>query len=286
MRCVLAVVLYALCLSGEARVSAQYPGGYGNQPKAETPASELPLQLKEVAFQQRLDSQLPLDATFRTETGRTVKLGDYFTGSKPVVLAFVYYSCPMLCSQVMNGISSALKAVPFTPGEDFDVVLVSFDPRDTPQVAAEKERAHMEYWDAHATAAGWHFLTGDEASIKRTTEAAGFSYTWDEVSGQYAHVSGVLVVTPNGRLSRYFYGVEYSPKELRMALVESGEGKIGSAIDQVLLYCYHYDPAVGRYGVVVMNLVRLGGIVTVAFMAGFILLMRKRDARAPLAGRA
>jgi protein SCO1/2 len=276
--CVAAAVMVLL---GSAAF-AQYPNGYGNQPQPDTPANELPIQLAGVGFQQKLDTQLPLDATFRTETGRSVKLGDYFTGEKPVMLAFVYYSCPMLCTQVLNGISSALKAVPFTPGEDFDVVLVSFDPQDTPQVASEKERAHMEYWGTHATAGGWHFLTGDEPSIRRVTEAAGFSYRWDEASGQFAHVSGVLLVTPQGRLSRYFYGVEYSPKELRMALVESGEGKIGSAIDQVLLYCYHYDPAAGRYGVVVMNLVRLGGVVTVVAMAAFILLNRRR---APLEGR-
>ena len=282
-RRVLAAVGVLHLALGIASAQPQYPAGYGNQPKPEAPASELPIQLQGVGFQQKLDTQLPLDATFRTETGRTVKLGDYFTGTKPVLLAFVYYQCPMLCTQVMNGISSALKAVPFTPAEDFDVVLVSFDPRDTPQIASEKERAHMDYWDAHATAAGWHLLTGDEANIRRVTEAAGFSYNWDEVSGQFAHASGVLVVTPHGKLARYFYGVEYSPKELRMALVESGEGKIGSAIDQVLLYCYHYDPAAGRYGVVVMNLVRLGGVVTVAAMAAFILLSRRR---APAQGHA
>ena len=239
-------------------------------------ASEMPAQLKEVTFRQRLNETLPLDATFRDETGRTVNLGDYF-GRKPVVLAFVYLQCPMLCTQVMNGISSSLKAVPFAPGKDFDVVLISFDPRDTPAVAAEKKRAHMEYWDAEHTSGAWHFLTGDEPTIARVTSAAGFNYSWDEATGQFAHVSGVLVVTPDGRLSRYFYGVEYSPKELRMALVESGEGRIGSAIDELLLYCYHYDPAAGRYGVVVMNLVRLGGVVTVAMIVGFILLMWRRD---------
>ena len=271
----LSLVLCALCL-GTARVSAQYPAGYGNQPKPGTPASEKPEQLKEITFQQRLDQMLPLDATFKDERARTVKLGDYF-GRKPVVLAFVYYTCPMLCSQVMNGISSSLKAVPFDAGEDFDIVLISFDPRDTPAVAAEKKQAHMEYWDSQGTAGAWHFLTGDEPNIKRVASAAGFNYRWDEQSGQFAHVSGVLVLTPDGRLSRYFYGVEYSPKELRFALVESGEGRIGSAIDELLLYCYHYDPAAGQYGLVVMNLVRLGGVVTIATMLGFILLMIRRD---------
>lgn len=274
---VLSLGLCALSMTG---VHAQY----GNQPRAGTPASELPAQLKDITFEQRLNETLPLDARFKDETGRSVALGDYFTGNKPVVFAFVYYQCPMLCSQVMNGISSALKAVPFAPGKDFDVVLVSFDPRDTPAAATEKKRAHLEYWGAQASAGAWHFLTGEESSIRRVTSAAGFNYRWDAATGQFAHVSAVLVVTPDGRLSRYFYGVEYSPKELRMALVESGEGRVGSMMDELLLYCYHYDPSAGRYGVIVMNLVRLGGVLTVGFMAGFILLMRRREA--PAAGRA
>jgi protein SCO1/2 len=192
----------------------------------------------------------------------------------------------MLCIQVMNGLSSALKPLTFTPGKDFDVVLVSFDPRDTPQAAAEKKAAHLKYWSAESTANSWHFLTGTEAQIRRTTQAAGFSYQWDERAQQFAHVSGVLVVTPDGRLSRYFYGIEYSPKELRLALVESGQGAIGSKIDELLLYCFHYDPESGRYGVVVMNLIRLGGVITVALLAGFILLMRRRDTRTHAEGRA
>jgi protein SCO1/2 len=238
-----------------------------------------PPQLKDVTFKQRLGETLPLDAMFKDEGGRTVALGDYF-GRRPVVLAFVYYSCPMLCTQVMNGISSALTAVPFKPGEDFDVVLVSFDPKDTPAVAAEKKKAHLEYWSAQETANAWHFLTGDEATIRRVTSAAGFTYQWDQTTGQFAHVSGVLVATKDGRLSRYFYGIEYSPKELRLALVESGEGHVGSAIDELLLYCFHYDPESGRYGAVVMNLIRLGGVLTLLFIGGSVLLMRRRDAHA------
>ena len=236
----------------------------------------MPPQLKDVTFEQQLGTTLPLDTRFRDENGRDVALGDFF-GKRPVVLAFVYYSCPMLCIQVLNGVSSAAKVMPFEVGRDFDVVYVSFDPRDTPQTAAEKKRAQLEDYKQTATAGGWHFLTGDAAAIKRVTQAAGFSYRWDEASGQFAHVSGVLAVTPDGRLSRYFYGVEYSPKELRMALVESGEGKVGSVVDRLLLYCYHYDPATGRYGVVAMNLVRLGGAVTVALLGGFIWLMKRRE---------
>jgi protein SCO1/2 len=243
-------------------------------------ASNVPPQFKDVTFAQRLNEQLPLDATFKDETGRTVMLGDYF-GRKPVVLAFVYFQCPMLCSQTLNGISSALKVVPFTAGRDFEVVLVSFDPRDTPEAANAKKRAHLLHWSAQDTADGWHFLTGDEATIRRVASAAGFTYQWDEPTGQFAHVSGVLTLTPDGRLSRYFYGVEYSARELRMALVESGQGRIGSAVEELLLYCFQYDPTTGRYGVVVMNLVRLGGLLTVSLIVGFVVVMRRRETRAP-----
>jgi protein SCO1/2 len=184
----------------------------------------------------------------------------------------------MLCTQVMNGVASALKVVPFTPGREFDVVFISFDPRDTPQAAAAKKAALLADYQQTATAGGWHFLSGDEAAIRQVTSAAGFNYRWDEPTRQFAHVSGVLVATADGRLSRYFYGVEYSPKELRMALVESGDGKIGSAVDTLLLYCYHYNPATGRYGAIAMNLVRLGGVVTLFCLGGFIFLMRRREA--------
>jgi protein SCO1 len=271
------ILHFAFCIPPAA---AQGTPGGGAAHEPGMTSLTVPEQLKDVTFEQRLDTKLPLDARFRDETGREVALGDYF-GKRPVVLAFVYYSCPMLCTQVLNGLSSAAKALPFTAGRDFDVVYVSFDPRDTPQAAAEKKRAQLDDYKQTETAGGWHYLTGDEASIRRVTQAAGFAYRWDEPTGQYAHVSGVLVVTPDGRLSRYFYGVEYSPKELRMALVESSEGRVGSVVDQLLLYCYHYDPATGRYGVIAMNLVRLGGIVTVVLLAGFILLMRRRDVAPP-----
>jgi protein SCO1/2 len=199
-----------------------------------------------------------------------------------VVLAFVYFQCPMLCSQTLNGISMALKVLPFTAGKEFDIVLVSFDPRDTPEAANAKKQAQLQHWSQQDTADGWHFLTGDEATIRQVTSAAGFTYQWDETSGQYAHVSGLLTLTPDGRLSRYFYGVEYSPRELRMALVESGEGKVGSAVEELLLYCFQYDPTSGRYGVVVMNLVRLGGAATLVLVAGFVFVMRRRESRAPV----
>ena len=277
------IVHFAFCVGAAREASAQQqpglPGSMGH--RTGIVASNVPPQFTEVTFAQRLNQQLPLDAEFKDEGGRAVRLGDFF-GAKPIVLAFVYYQCPMLCSQTLNGISSALKVLPFTVGNEFDVVVISFDPRDTPESANAKKQAHLLHWSARDTAAGWHFLTGDEATIRRVTSAAGFTYQWDEKSGQFAHVSGLLTVTPDGRLSRYFYGVEYSPKELRLALVESGEGRVGSPIEELLLYCFQYDPTSGRYGLVVMNLVRLGGLLTVGLIAGFVFVMRRREARPPV----
>jgi protein SCO1/2 len=269
----------AFCISASAQGA---PGGMPRE-SAGAASSETPKPLENVTFEQRLETRLPLDTPFKDETGRDVTLGDYF-GPRPVVLAFVYYSCPMLCTQILNGVSSAVKAMPFTVGEDFDVVFVSFDHRETPRMAAEKKTAQLADYHQSDTARGWHYLTGSESSIAKVTSTAGFSYRWDESSGQFAHVSGVLVVTPDGRLSRYFYGVEYSPKELRMAIVESGDGKIGSAVDQLLLYCYHYDPTTGQYGVVAMNVVRLGGAVTLVLLGGFIWVMRRRERRESYVG--
>lgn len=283
--CASCMAVSALCVAA-ADASAQTPNFLTGFNKPEGPPSNLkPEQLVDVTFRQRLDEQLPLDTPFNDEFGRPVTLGKYFNGTRPVILAFVYYRCPMLCSQVMNGLSASLRALSFTAGEDFDVVIVSFDPRDRPSDALEKKRRHLERWNVQNTSGAWHLLTGDQASIERVTNAAGFTYKWDETTGQYAHVSGVLVTTPQGRLARYFYGVEYSPKELRMALVESGQGRIGSAIDELLLFCYHYDPERGRYGATVMNLIRLGGILTVGAMVTFFVLMRRRETRAPLEGR-
>ena len=278
---ILVCILHSVfCIStASAQLQPGTPGSMGHQ--TGIVASNVPPEFKSVTFAQRLNEQMPLDTVLKDESGRSVTFGDYF-GKKPVLLSFVYYQCPMLCPQTLNGISSALKVLPFTPGKDFEVVLVSFDPKDTPEAANAKKRAHLLHWNRPDTAEGWHFLTGDEAAIRRLTSAAGFSYQWDEKTGQFAHVSGVLTLTPEGRLSRYFYGVEYSPKELRLALVESGKGRIGSAVEELLLYCFQYDPTTGRYGWVVMNLVRLGGVLTVAFLLGFVLVMRRREGRAPV----
>jgi protein SCO1/2 len=266
---------------GTTQISAQQqpgmPGSMGMT--GGIVASNLPPKIEHVTFSQRLGERLPLDARLTDETGREVMLGEYFGKNRPVVLTFVYYQCPMLCPLVMNGISSALKVVPFMPGTDFDVVLVSFDSRDTPAAANAKKRAHLQHWAVPETADGWHFLTGTEQEIRRVTDAAGFTYEWDEETQQFAHVSGLLVATPDGRLSRYFYGVEFSPKDLRLALVDSGQGRLGSVVDELLLYCFHYDPSSGKYGAVFMNIMRLGGVLTVGLIVGFMVLMRLRESR-------
>jgi protein SCO1 len=273
--CTLSLGPWALGLEGvRAQQQPGMPGSMGMS--GGLVASNMPPKFQDVTFSQRLGNQLPLDARFADEAGRDVTLGDYF-GRKPVVLAFVYYQCPMLCPLVMNGISSALKVVPFTAGQEFDVVLISFDARDTPAAANAKKRAHLQHWAVTDTANGWHFLTGQEEEIRRVASAAGFSYRWDDTTQQFAHVSGLLVATPDGRLSRYFYGVEYSPRDLRLALVDSGQGRLGSAVDELLLYCFHYDPSSGRYGAVFMNIMRLGGVLTVGVVVAFIVLMRRRE---------
>ena len=274
--CALSIALWALSIPALAQQPGFPSPSYEMMDPGTMATARLP-QLENVTFKQRLNTQLPLEARFKDENGRDVTLGQYFDGTRPVVLAFVYYTCPMLCTQVMNGVSRAVKVLPFTPGEDFDVVFISFDPRDKPETASAKKTALMNYWSMQNQEGAWHFLTGEEAQIKQVTSAAGFFYMWDEKTQQYAHLSGLLVLTPDGRLSRYFYGIEYSPKELRLALFESGQGHIGSIVDELLLYCYHYDPANGRYGAVVMNLVRLGGVLTVLAIAGFILLMRRQE---------
>jgi protein SCO1 len=249
--------------------------GRGLQPGGGAPSSQVPGPLGRVAFEQRLEQQLPLDLPFRDEAGRTVRLGDYF-GRKPVVLAFVYYECPMLCTQVLNGLESALRVLNETVGREFDVVTVSFDPRESAVLAAGKKKAYLERYQRPEAEQGWHFLTGDEASIAALTQAAGFSYVWDEASQQFAHASGIVVATPAGKLSRYFFGIDYSPRDLKFALMESSHERIGTLADQLLLYCYHYDPQTGNYGFVAMRAVRLGGAVTLMALVGFVFVSLRR----------
>jgi protein SCO1/2 len=251
----------------------------GVNPRSGIPSNQMPPVLAGVSYEQRLNEQLPLDLPFKDEDGRSVRLGDYF-GAKPVVMAFVYYECPMLCTQVLNGLTTSLTVLGETVGREFDVVAVSFDPRETPVLASGKKKSHLDRYQRPESANGWHFLTGDEQSIKTLTNAAGFHYVWDEKTQQFAHPSGIIVATPEGKLSRYFFGIEYAPRDVKFALIESSAGRIGNAIDQLLLYCYHYDPATGSYGFVAMGAVRLGGAITVLALLGFVVVSIRREGRA------
>ncbi len=252
---------------------------YAPAPETGQVANGLPKALQEVGIDQRLNEQVPLDLTFKDEAGRPVQLGSYFS-SRPVVLSLVYYDCPMLCTQVLNGMLGSFKAMSFNIGEQYTVVTVSFDPRETPALAASKKETYVKAYNRPGAADGWHFLTGDETAIKRLTSAVGFHYNFDPATGQFAHASGIMVLTPQGKLARYFYGIEYAPKDLRLGLIEASANRIGSPVDELLLYCYHYDPATGKYGAAVMNIMRAGGILTVIAIAMLILLLRRRGGSA------
>jgi protein SCO1/2 len=254
---------------------------YGARPESGPVAAGLPKALQKVGIDQKLNEQIPLDAIFKDEQGREVRL-DQFFDKKPVVLSLVYYDCPMLCTQVLNGMTSSFRQVSFTIGQEFEVVTVSFDPRETPQLAAAKKQTYLQRYGRAGAEAGWHFLTGDEPNIRRLTAAVGFRYVWDEQTNQFAHASGIMVLTPEGKLARYFYGIDYAPKDLRLGLVEASQNEIGTPVDALMLYCYHYDPATGKYGAVVMNIMRLAGIVTLALIGGLLLMLRKRSRREPL----
>ena len=237
----------------------------------------LPGALNGVGIDQKLDSALPLNLTFKDEAGRDVPLSSFFHSGKPVLLALVYYRCPMLCTQILTGVESSLKVVSFNPGQDFEVVSVSFDPKDTPEIAAAKKQTYLKRYGRPNTQNGWHFLTGDEANIKALTDAVGFHYKYDAKTDQFAHASGIMIVTPDGRLSKYFYGVEYAPRDVRLGLVEASQGKIGNPVDQILLFCYHYDPATGKYGAIAMNMVRFAGAAFVVVCGMFLLVVFRRD---------
>lgn len=233
----------------------------------------LPKILRNVGFDQRLNEQVPLDLPFTDDEGQRVTLGKYF-GEKPVVLVLAYYRCPMLCTQVLNGLVQGLREMTFTIGKEFNVVTVSFDPHESTEMAAAKKRTYLHSYGKPEAAAGWHFLTGDESSIRRLTRAVGFRYAYDAASDQFAHAAGIVILTPSGKISRYFYDVHYSGRDLRLGLVEASRNKIGSPIDQILLFCFHYDPSTGKYGATIMNLVRAGGVLTMiglGLMFGFLI---------------
>jgi protein SCO1/2 len=241
---------------------------------------DLPPVLREVGFDQRLGEQVPLDAVFRDESGGPVRLGDCLEG-RPTVLVLAWYRCPMLCTQVLNGLSKSMRACGLDLGRDFQVVTVSFDPGETPELAAAKKASYVEDYGRPGAAEGWRFLTGEEREIARLTAAVGFRQRWDPATKTYAHAAGVVVLTPAGKVSRYFFGLDYRPRDLRLALVEASDGKVGSPVDRVLLFCFHYDERTGRYTPAVMAFVRLGGALTVLCL-GMLLVrgwLRRGDPR-------
>jgi len=241
------------------------------------PASGMPTILKGVGFRPELNAQMPLDASFKDETGKDVRLGDYLHQQKPVLLAFVYYGCPMMCTQLEQGVVGSLRMLSFNPGRDYEVVFVSFDDRDTPEMAAAKKATAMNKFRRPETSTGWHFLSGSKESISAVTNAANFHFNYDARNNLFAHASGILLLTPDGRISRYFYGVEFPARDVRLGLVDASAGKIGSPVDHVLLYCFQYDPSTAHYSATILGIVRLGGILTIATMIVAFLIFRRRE---------
>jgi protein SCO1/2 len=253
-------------------MSGPMSGSAGAQPSSPTPMN--------IGFDQRLGARVPLNLEFRDEAGRLVRLADYIAKDRPVVLVLAYYGCPMLCTLVLNGLVASLKATRLEAGADFEVVVVSFDPREAPELARRKKAAYMRVHDRPDEERAFHFLTGAEGEIRQLTEAVGFRYAYDPVAGQFAHASGLVVLTPEGVVSRYLYGVDYEPRDVRLALVEAAGGAIGDVTDKLLLLCYDYDPARGRYGAMALGAVRGGGVLTVLALGGAIVVMNRRRRRA------
>lgn len=234
----------------------------------------LPNVLKTVGIEQKLGDQLPLDAVFKNEDGKQVKIGEYFGKGRPVILALVYYECPMLCNEVLNGLTGSLKGISFDAGKEFDILAISFDARenDKPDLAKNKKAGYIERYQRPNSANGWHFLTGTQEEIDKVTKAVGFSYEYDKQTDQFAHAGGVMIITPEGKISRYFYGIDYSPKDLKFGIMESAENKVGNPAEQLLLYCFHYDPSTGKYGLAVINVIRIAGVLTLLGMGGMFLV--------------
>lgn len=255
----------------------QPPSSFMRGQDRQNPSQFTPSDLQEIGIDQHLDEQIPLDLQFKDETGNTVQLAQFFHPGRPVILNLVYYQCPMLCGEVMNGLVSAMGVMKFTAGKEFEVVTVSIDPRETPDLALAKKKTYMERYNRPGAENGWHFLTGDQHNIDVLAKTMGFKYRYDAKLNQFIHAAGIALVTPQGKMAQYYYGVEYSPKDLRLGLIEASQDKIGNIVDQVVLYCYHYDPNTGKYGAVISNILRIGGALTMVMLGGFIVLMLRRD---------
>ena len=280
-------LLLAAMVVSDVFAVAQPPSAFMRD--ASKPAAQVtPDDLKNVRIDQRLDQMLPLDLQFRDESAKTVKLGDYFHAGRPVILNLVYYTCPMLCGEELAGLSSALGVLRFTPGKEYEVVTVSFNPDDTPETASAKKKIYIdrmnERLEKKTDGAGWHFLTGRPEEIKQLADTVGFHYKRDAATGQYIHATAVMIATPQGKLAQYYYGVEYSPKDLRLGLIEASRNKIGNLVDQITLYCYHYDPNTGRYGATITNILRLGGATTMLLLGGFLIVLYRREPHDPRKG--
>lgn len=246
---------------------------------AESAPNGMPDALQKVGIDQKLGDQLPLDAPVKDESGKVGKLGDYFSSGRPVIVAFVYYECPMLCNEVLNGLTGSLKGISLNAGKDFDVVAISFDARENekPDLAKNKKASYMERYGRPGTENGWHFLTATQDSIDKMTSAAGFKYEWDEKSQQFAHVGGVMITTPDAKMSRYFYGIDYAPSDLKFGLMDSAAEKIGNPAERLLLYCYHYDPASGKYGLAILRVMRAASVLTIAGIGAMLFIFWRRN---------
>jgi protein SCO1/2 len=276
--------LVAVLLAACASIAAWSQAMPKLQPGEAVP-NQKPSILDQVGLDQRLNSQVPLDLAFNDESGQAVQLQQYF-GQKPVILILVYYQCPMLCTQVLNGFTGAMNGiVRFNIGREFNVVTVSIDPRDTPLDAAAAKKKYLQRYRRAGADQGWHFLTGKKDQIDALAQSVGFRYAWDPEIQQYAHASGIMLLTPSGRVAQYYYGIEYAPRDIQLGLIEASKGKIGNVVDQVLLYCYHYDPRQGKYGAVIFNVLRLSALATVLAVGGFMLIMFRRDSLAARQGR-
>jgi len=278
-RLLLTAILAALPIAAAAQEPVRLPGQRLSE--AVPAAGAMPSLLEDIGLDQKLNESLPLSLKFKDEQGRDVTLGDYF-GRRPVILVLAYYECPMLCTQVLNGLVSAIGVLNFSVGKEFEIVTVSFDPGETPELARGKKAAYIERYKRPGAEGGWHFLTGTQHSIIQLTRAVGFRYAYNAEVDQYAHPSGIMIATPDGKLSRYFYGIEYGPRDLRLALIEAADRKIGSPVDQLLLACFHYDPKSGKYSLAIMRLVQTAGVLTVVAIGLTILMLRRRDRRDPL----
>jgi protein SCO1/2 len=274
-RVALATVMVAT--AGVCPTVAQTGPG-GTQPGTGMPSDQKPKVLEKVGYAQRLGDQVPADLPFVDETGKAVRLGDYF-GRRPVILALAYYECPMLCTQVLSGMTAGLKGLKFSAGQEFDVVVVSIDPGEGPGLAAQKKATHLAHYDRAGTEGAWHFLTGRKANIDKLADTVGFAYSYDEKTNQYAHAAGLTILTPEGRIARYFFGIEFAPRDLRLGLVEAADGTIGSPIDTIALQCFHYDPATGTYGLMIISVVRIAGVLFLIAMGLGWMILRRRERR-------